>query len=102
VGRRLAALWRQVPRRRRFAAALLAAAWWWAVGGDWWCDLIGGAWWLGWAAIVGSGMGLAVIQGRRLAAWWRRQVDLDARAAAIAAATRPHGRVYVSRRDWSP
>lgn len=102
-------LWRQVPRRRRFAGGLLAVSWWWAVGGDWWCDLLGPMWWPGWAGIVSGGMALAVVQARRVSAWWRRQNDLAARADALTAtlpARNPgpaRGRVYVSgRRDWAP
>lgn len=96
---RLVALWRQIPRRRRFAGALLGASWLWAVGGDLLCDWLGTVWWLGWAAIVVSGMGLATVQARRVAAWWRRQNDLQARADAL---RHSRGRVYLSRRDWSP
>lgn len=73
-------------------------SWAWAVGGDVLCDWLGVVWWLGWAGIVGSGMAYATIQARRVCAWWRRQDDLDERAAAIQQARSAAGRIYLSRR----
>ena len=100
---RPARLWQQMPSRRRRAGALLTAAWAWTAAAPWLPDLLGPVWWLGWAAIVVSGMAYAVVQGRRVCAWWRRQDDLETRAAAIqqtrvrAAGSTPAGQIYLGR-----